>query len=155
MSIKDPISDYFTRIRNALIASHPFVEIPFSRIKLELCRILKEEGFINNFSLINENLIKKKIRVMLKYRPSGEPVITAIYRKSKSSKRLYLKKKDIPKVRNGFGVALLSTSKGILSGREARLKNVGGELLGEIDNNTGLLYSYVNVEELIESCPWT
>jgi len=132
MSIKDPISDFFTRIRNALIAKHRYVEIPSSRIKLEICRILKEEGFVENFSLINEDLTRKKIRVSLKYRPDGAPVISSLYRKSKSSKRLYVKKADIPKVRNGFGVALISTSKGILSGREARLKNVGGELLGEM-----------------------
>ena len=132
MAIKDPISDFFTRIRNALISQHEYVEIPASQLKLELSRILKEEGFVENFSLINEDLTRKKIRVSLKYRPDGAPVISSLYRKSKSSKRLYVKKVDIPKVRNGFGVALISTSKGILSGKEARLKNVGGELLGEM-----------------------
>jgi small subunit ribosomal protein S8 len=132
MSIKDPISDFFTRIRNALMVKHGYVGIPSSRIKLEICRILKEEGFIKDFSLINEDLTKKKIRITLKYRPDGAPVISSIYRKSKSSKRIYVKKASIPKVRNGFGMALMSTSKGILSGKEARLKNVGGELLGEM-----------------------
>ena len=132
MAVKDPISDLYTRIRNALISRHEYLEVPSSKVNLEIVRILKEEGFVESFSLINQDLIKKVIRIGLKYRDNGEPLISSITRKSRSSKRIYVSKSNIPKVRNGFGIVIVSTSKGILSGKEARLKNVGGELLGEV-----------------------
>tara|TARA_B100001113_G_C21065375_1_gene603140 strand:- start:123 stop:524 length:402 start_codon:yes stop_codon:yes gene_type:complete len=132
MAIKDPIADLYTRIRNALNIRHDYVEVPSSNLKLEIVRILKDEGFIESFSLINQDLVKKVIRIILKYRPNGKPLIANISRVSRSSKRQYVKKSNIPKVRNGFGIVIVSTSKGVLSGKEARIKNVGGELLGQV-----------------------
>ena len=130
MSLKDPISDLFTRIRNALIAKHEGLMVPNSKIKVAICRILKEEGFIKDFTVSNDDLVKKNIKIKLKYRQNGEPLINEIIRVSKSSKRIYVKKRKVPKPLRGFGISMVSTSKGILSGREARLKNVGGELVG-------------------------
>jgi small subunit ribosomal protein S8 len=128
MTITDPIADMFTRVRNALGAKHDVVIVPFSKEKLGIVKILKEEGFIKYYEVSNEEI--KNIKIGLKYNLSGNPVITKIQRVSKPGKRVYLPKSEIPKVLNGFGVAIISTSKGILSGRTARLSNVGGELLG-------------------------
>jgi len=130
--IMDPIADLFTQIRNALKARLDAIELPFSVIKLEIVKILKNEGFIKFFELktIDEN--KKRIKVGLKYDKNGKAVISYIKRKSKLNRRIYLKKKDIPKVLNGFGIAIMSTPKGILTGRAARLQGLGGEYIGEI-----------------------
>jgi len=132
MSIKDPIADLFTRIRNALKSKHSYVEIPFSNTNMHILEILKNSGYIDNFSLLNHDLVKRILRVKLKYDKNGIPFITSIKRISKSSKRIYLSKSKIPKVRNGFGISIISTPKGILTGKDARLKNVGGEYLGEV-----------------------
>ncbi len=132
MSINDPIADLFTRIRNALAVRHKELTAPYSVMGTRILSILKDEGFIYSFNVINksENSPIKLIVVQLKYDESKRPIIDQIKRMSKPGKRLYVQKSQIPKVQNGFGISILSTPKGVLSGREARLANVGGELLG-------------------------
>ena len=130
MTIIDPIADLFTRIRNGLGVNHNSVIVTYSQVKVSILKILKEEGFITFYEIENTDLNKKVIKVGLKYTSSGASIIKKIVRKSKPSKRVYVQKHEIPKVLNGFGICILSTSSGVLSGRSARLKNVGGELLG-------------------------
>ena len=130
MTITDPISDLFTRIRNALKEKHESLLIPYSKNKFIILKILEENGFIKNFYIVDESLVQKSIKINLKYRPNGTQLISELKRISKPSKRVYLKKTEIPRVLSGFGVSIVSTSKGILSGKDARLKNVGGELMG-------------------------
>ncbi len=132
MAITDPIADMFTRIRNAQSVKHETVEIPFSVMKSGIAKLLKEEGFITAFEVVSEELNKKNIKVNLKYRPDGTPVITKLRTISRPGCRRYEKKKNIPKVKGGFGINILSTNIGILTGRDARKSNVGGELLGEV-----------------------
>ena len=128
----DPIADYLTRLRNASKATHKVVDIPASNIKKEITKILKDEGFIKFYEVISNDLIKKDIKIGLKYDKNGNSLISKFERKSKPGKRLYLKKQNIPKVLNGFGFAILSTSKGIVSGKVARTSNVGGEYIGSL-----------------------
>ena len=132
MTIIDPIADMFTRIRNAHIVSFDSVSFQYSNVKCEIAKILAKEGYINGYEILNDDLNKRLIKISLKYDKAGKPLIENIKRVSKPSKRIYTKKKDIYKVLNGFGVLILSTSIGILSGKEARIKNVGGEVIGEI-----------------------
>ena len=132
MTVVDPIADMFTRIRNALIVSFDSVTFQYSNVKCEIAKILVNEGYINGYEILNNDLNKRLIKLSLKYDKLGKPVIENIRRVSKPSKRIYTKKKDIYKVLNGFGTLIISTSIGILSGKEARLKNVGGEVIGEI-----------------------
>ncbi|MER3446218.1 MAG: 30S ribosomal protein S8 [Candidatus Dadabacteria bacterium] len=124
----DPIADMLTRIRNALINRYSSVEIPTSRIKAEIARVLKEEGYIGEYSLIEDG-IKKTIKIELKYTPEKESVITEIRRISRPSCRVYVNKNEIPKVKGGLGISILSTSKGIMTGIQARRYGVGGELI--------------------------
>jgi small subunit ribosomal protein S8 len=126
----DIIADLFTRIRNSGAVKHSDVEVPFSKMKLAVVKILKDEGFIKFFDVVNEDANKKSIKIGLKYGPDGNHVVSQIKKVSRSGKRIYVKKSDVPKVRNGFGISILSTSQGIMSGRSARLSNVGGELIG-------------------------
>lgn len=128
MSVSDPLADMLTRIRNAGMAKHGKVDIPASKIKIAVAGILKAEGYIKSFKVFNEEG-RSIIRIYLKYYRGSQNVITGIKRLSKPGRRVYVKKKDIPNVLDGMGVAVLSTSKGILSDREARNQNVGGELL--------------------------
>ena len=130
MAVTDPIADMFTRIRNALMISQEDVVFPFSKMKLSIVKILKEEGFVKYYEVLTEDLSKKSIKIGLKYTPDGLSLIKQIDRKSKPGKRYYVQKCQVPKVLNGFGISILSTSKGVLSGKNARLSNVGGELLG-------------------------
>jgi small subunit ribosomal protein S8 len=123
------IADLFTRIRNAAAAEHQDIEVRFSNLKLEIVKILKEEGFVRFYEVVRPNDVKRGIKVGLKYGPSGESVVSSIVAVSRPGKRVYVKKAQIPKVRNGFGICILSTPKGVLSGRASRLANVGGELL--------------------------
>ena len=132
MTVIDPIADMFTRIRNAQIVSFDSVTFQYSNIKCEIAKILTNEGYINGYEILNDDLNKRLLKLSLKYDKEGNPLIENIKRVSKPSKRIYTKKKDIYKVLNGFGTLILSTSVGILSGKEARLKNVGGEVLGEV-----------------------
>ena len=126
----DVIADMFTRIRNALKESHDSVEIPYSTLKFRIAQILKENGFITSFEVFGDSLAKKTIKIILKYKKNGLPIISKLERVSKPSKRIYIKKSNIPKVLNGYGISFISTSKGLISGKEARVKNVGGELVG-------------------------
>tara|TARA_B100000131_G_scaffold321631_1_gene372962 strand:+ start:1244 stop:1642 length:399 start_codon:yes stop_codon:yes gene_type:complete len=126
----DVIADMFTRIRNALKESHETVDIPFSTLKFRIAQILKENGFITSFEVYGDSLAKKVLKLTLKYKKNGSSIISKLERVSKPSKRIYIKKTNIPKVMNGFGISLISTSKGLISGKEARVKNVGGELIG-------------------------
>lgn len=129
--ISDPISDMLTRVRNALQARHPKVDVPSSKLKMELARILKEEGYILNFKLVEEGPAKT-IRLYLKYTAANEPVISKIERISKPGCRIYAGSKDIPKVLGGLGVNILTTSRGVMTGAEARKAGVGGEVLCRI-----------------------
>jgi len=124
----DPIADMLTRIRNAGMAKHSSVEMPCSKFKLELAQILKSEGYIGNFS-VKEVGKFKILTVLLKYEENGKPVISKIQRVSKPGLRIYKKSKNIPKVLGGLGVAIISTSKGLLTDRRARKENAGGEVL--------------------------
>lgn len=127
----DPISDMLTRIRNAIMANHQRVDIPGSKLKLEVARILKEEGYINSFVTKGEKP-KFTIRIFLRYDAKGESSITHLSRVSRPGRRVYVGSKEIPKVLGGYGVNILSTSRGLMSGRKARQERVGGEILANI-----------------------
>ena len=124
----DPIADLLTRIRNGFMAEKRWVDIPSSRMKKRIAFVLKEEHYIKDFIFISAGE-KESIRIFLKYAISGKPVISGIKRQSKPGCRLYVNVHEIPKVLDGLGIAILSTSKGILSGKTARKLNVGGEYL--------------------------
>jgi small subunit ribosomal protein S8 len=128
MPVSDPLADMLTRIRNAGMAEHDKVDIPASKMKISLAKILKAEGYIRNFKVFKEKG-HGVIRIYLKYLDGGQNVITGLKRLSTPGRRVYVTKRDIPHVLNGMGVAVLSTSKGVLTDREAREQNVGGELL--------------------------
>lgn len=120
-----------TRIRNAVAAKHTRVDIPGSKLKMEVARILKEEGYINSFSTKGEG-IKYMIRVFLRYDAKGTSSITHLARVSRPGRRVYVGSTEIPKVLGGYGVNIVSTSKGLMSGKRAKAENMGGEILAEI-----------------------
>jgi small subunit ribosomal protein S8 len=124
MGMTDPIADLLTRIRNGNMAGKPSIDAPLSRIKAEIARILKAEGYIQEYTTNQRTL-----RIYLKYTDEGERVISEIKRISKPGCRVYCSKENLPKVLNGLGIAIISTSKGVVTDREARLANVGGEVL--------------------------
>ena len=128
MSMTDPIADMLTRIRNALIASYDTVDIPSSRLKVDVANVLKSEGFIKNHRIMAEGR-RETIRVFLKYDENGEPAIGGLKRVSRPGLRFYTKSDRIPQVLGGFGVNILSTSKGVMTDREAKKIGVGGEVL--------------------------
>ena len=132
MAMTDPIADMLTRIRNGLQAGHETVDIPASKMKVEIARILKQEGFINGYSVAGETAKEKTITVELKYGPDNQKVITGIKRISKPGLRVYAKGDNIPRVLNGLGVAIISTSKGLMSDRDARKENLGGEVVAYV-----------------------
>ena len=132
MAFTDPIADMLTRIRNGLQAGHETVAIPASKMKIEIARILKQEGFINGYTVTGETAKEKTITVELKYGPDNQKVITGIKRISKPGLRVYAKGNDIPRVLNGLGVAIISTSKGLMSDRDARKENLGGEVVAYV-----------------------
>jgi small subunit ribosomal protein S8 len=129
MSMTDPIADMLTRIRNACASRHRRVDIPVSRMKTEIARILKENNFIQDYQMIPTDDGKKILRVRLKYAGGGQPVIRALERVSTPGLRRYVGVNEIPRVRNGLGMAILSTSRGLMSDREARQARTGGELV--------------------------
>ena len=131
MTVSDPIADMLTRIRNANIVRHESLEIPASNIKKEIAEILKNEGFVKNIEYVEDDK-QGIIRVFLKYGSNNERVITGLKRISKPGLRVYAKRDELPKVLNGLGVALISTSEGLLTDKEARNKNVGGEVLAYV-----------------------
>jgi small subunit ribosomal protein S8 len=125
----DPIADYLTRIRNAIMANHRVVEIPGSNLKQELTRILFEKGYILNYKVEKEDK-QSMIKIALKYHPvTKQPAINALTRVSKPGLRKYTQADNLPRVLNGLGIAILSTSKGLMTDKEARKENVGGEVL--------------------------
>ncbi len=128
MSMTDPIADMLTRIRNANMVSHESVEIPSSKLKVELAKLLKEEGFITDYE-VKEVGKFKVLNITLKYDMNKKPVITKLERISKPGLRNYCKAKNLPKVLGGMGIAIVSTSKGLLTDRKARKENIGGEVL--------------------------
>ena len=127
----DPIADMLTRIRNAIAANHPRVDIPGSKLKMEVARILKEEGYINSYTTKGEG-IKYMIRVFLRYDAKGTSSITHLLRVSRPGRRVYVGSGEIPKVLGGYGINIVSTSQGLMSGKNARKANMGGEILAEV-----------------------
>jgi small subunit ribosomal protein S8 len=136
MSVNDPIADMLTRIRNAMGTSQPMVAMPSSTLKVEVARILKEEGFIESYDVADgEQPYLKVLRMRLKYvgeRRDRHPVITGLVRVSRPGRRVYTRKQDIPWVLSGMGVAILSTPKGVMTGQRARQLGVGGEILCKV-----------------------
>jgi small subunit ribosomal protein S8 len=132
MSMTDPISDLLTRIRNAHLAKHDRLDVPVSRLKLEVCRILKEEGFIKNYREVETTGPSGSVRIFLRYSPQGEPAINHVARISKPGRRIYRRAGEIQPVRNGLGVGIVSTSQGLLTDAQARERKVGGEILCEL-----------------------
>lgn len=130
-AVTDTIGDMLTRIRNASVADHETVDIPSSKIKTEIARILKDEGFIKKYSVLSRG-VKKFLRIELKYNDEQESVINSIKRISRPGRRVYLQKSEIPRVVSGYGISILSTSKGIMTGRQARMAGAGGEVLCEV-----------------------
>ena len=134
--INDPIADMLTRIRNAMMAGHAAVAMPSSNIKVEIARILKEEGFIEDFSVSEgEKPTQKTLQIKLKYageRRSRKPVITGIERVSRPGRRVYTRHDEIPWVLSGMGISILSTPKGVMTGQRARQEGVGGEILCKV-----------------------
>ena len=132
MSMSDPIADFLTRIRNGLAAKKRWVDVPSSALKKRISFVLKEEKYINDFFFITSDINKEIIRIFLKYDYNGDPVIENIKRVSKPGLRVYVGAGEAPRVLDGLGISILSTSKGVLSDNEARKENVGGEILCEV-----------------------
>ena len=128
MTISDPIADMLTRIRNALMAKHDFVLVPASRMKLSIARILKEEGFIGDYEVLRSKP-HRAIKIYLKYSDKNQPVISGLERASKPGLRVYVGRKEIPRVYGGLGIAIVSTPKGVMTGQQAWRQRRGGELL--------------------------
>jgi small subunit ribosomal protein S8 len=131
MSMTDPIADLLTRIRNGIQARHDRVELPSSKLKVEIAKILKSEGFISNYKVVDGD-IQSTLRIYLKYSEDGEPVIHGIERVSRPGRRVYRNKQEIPRVLGGLGLAIVSTSRGVLSGSDAARTGVGGEVLCQV-----------------------
>lgn len=136
MSVSDPISDMLTRIRNALMVGHPTVAIPSSNLKVAIAKILKDEGYITNYEVVDGARPSHKIlRIRLKYigeRRQRKPVITGLERISRPGRRVYTGKREIPWVLSGMGIAIISTPKGVMTGQRARQLGVGGEILCKV-----------------------
>jgi len=136
MSVNDPIADMLTRIRNALMAGHSSVSMPSSKLKVEIARILKEEGYIEEYEVVEgEKPHERVLRIRLKYvgeRRQRRPVISGLERVSRPGRRIYTRKRDIPWVLSGMGITILSTPKGVMTGQRARQLNVGGEILCKV-----------------------
>ena len=129
MVVTDPISDMLTRIRNAILVGKDSVMIPSSKMKVSIARILRKEGFVADFELVNDSSNYNNIRLGLHYREQGEPAIRGLKRVSKPGLRVYVGKGEIPRYYGGLGLAILSTAKGVMTGRQAWKEKVGGELL--------------------------
>ena len=129
--MSDPIADMLARVRNALAAHHPKVDVPASKLKTEIARILKEEGYILNYKVAEEGA-KKTIKIYLKYATDNQPVISHIERISRPGCRTYVGKHDIPRVLGGLGINILTTARGVMTGRTAYKEGVGGEILCQV-----------------------
>lgn len=133
MPVTDPIADMLTRIRNANTASLSTVDVPESRVKNEIARVLKEEGYIVSYETISEeNTVQPNIRITLKYGPNRQRTLSGLKRISKPGLRVYAGKKELPKVLGGLGIAIVSTPQGIMTDRQARRQNLGGEILAYV-----------------------
>ncbi len=128
MTVSDPIADMLTRIRNAVMVRHDSVLIPASKIKLAIARILKEEGFIGNYDVLRGKT-HRVIRINLKYDDKNQPILSGLERVSKPGLRVYVGQKEVPRVAGGLGIAIVSTSKGLMTGKRAWRQGIGGELL--------------------------
>ena len=128
MSMSDPIADFLTQIRNANDVYHEKVEIPASNLKTEIARIMKEEGFISDYKYIEDNK-QGKLRINMKYGPNNEKVVSGLKRISKPGPRVYANKDELPKVLGGIGIAVISSSRGLVTDKEARKEGIGGEVL--------------------------
>ena len=128
MSMSDPIADLLARVRNALSARHEKTDVPSSRFKVELARILKDEGYIKNFKVMDDRG-GSLLRLYLKYDETGNPVIHGLTRTSKPGRRLYRRKDELPEVLGGLGISIVSTSQGLLTGHDARSAALGGEVV--------------------------
>jgi small subunit ribosomal protein S8 len=128
MSMSDPIADLLTRLRNAIERRHAYVIVPSSKMKIGIVKVLEDEGYIDGYNLMDEGP-RSMIRVRLRYAEGKQPVITHIERVSKPGRRVYTKRRDIPLVLSGMGLTILTTPKGVMSGRRARREQVGGEVL--------------------------
>ena len=131
MSLTDPVADFLARIRNAIHAKHQKVDVPASKLKLEIARILKEEGYISNYKPTEEEG-HKVIRVYLKYGSNNEAAISNVERVSRPGCRVYVRRSEIPRVLGGLGINILTTPKGVMTGRQARKAGLGGELLCQV-----------------------
>jgi small subunit ribosomal protein S8 len=129
MSVSDPIADMLTRIRNAITARHEFVLVPASRVKISIAKVLKEEGFVKDYEVLKGNTPQRVIKVYLSYDEKKRSMLNGLQRVSKPSLRVYCVKGEIPRVYGGLGVAIMSTSKGVLTGQQAWKKGLGGEVL--------------------------
>jgi small subunit ribosomal protein S8 len=127
----DPIADMLTRVRNALQARHPKVDVPASRLKLDIARILREEGYILNYKMVEDGA-RKSIRIYLKYTPGNLPVISHLERVSRPGCRVYVGRREVPRVLGGMGVNILTTPRGVMTGAAARKEGVGGEVLCQV-----------------------
>ncbi len=132
MTMTDPIADYLTRIRNAIISKREEVLIPASNLKIAITKILKNKGYIKNFKILEEKTKQGLLKIHLKYDENGNPLITNLVRVSKPGRRIYIKKDEVPKVLNGLGIAILSTPYGVIADDKARKLGVGGELICKI-----------------------
>ena len=128
-AVSDPIADMLTRIRNAAQARHTNVRVPVSKMKLEIAKILHEEGYIRGFQLVGKG---RDVRIRLKYDDHREPILQGLKRISKPGRRVYTGKAKLPRVFGGLGIAIVSTSQGVMTAREARKRGIGGEVLGHI-----------------------
>jgi len=129
MTMTDPISDMLTRIRNAILSKKEWVVVPFSKIKFEIAKILENEKFINNVELLEKD---HQFKVVLKYAANGESIIRNLKRVSKPGRRVYTTKENLPKVLGGLGIAIISTSQGLMTEKEARKRGLGGEVICEV-----------------------
>ena len=130
--VSDPVADMLTRIRNGFRARHQRVDMPSSKLKIDIARVLKEEGYISNYK-VSEEKKKRTLRVFLRYAPSGGSVITRIDRVSKPGRRVYVGSREVPKVLGGLGVNILTTPRGVMTGKAARRAKVGGEILCNVE----------------------
>ena len=131
MNVTDPIADFLTSLRNGLRARHKSVEVPASKLKVQMATILRDEGYIAGFRMIEEGA-RKRMELRLKYGANNEPIISSIQRVSRPGRRVYVGSHKVPRVLGGMGINILTTPKGLMTGRAARKENVGGEILCEI-----------------------
>lgn len=132
MSMSDPLADMLTRIRNAVMVSLSRVDMPYSKIKAEVARILKQEGYISDFQKVTGGATQDTLRIALKNNHNSDKVISGIKRISKPGRRIYARHNEIPRVLSGLGISIISTSVGVITDNEARTKNVGGEIICEV-----------------------